>query len=544
MGRSITERPIVEPAAYYHKPSNRHYTITSSPSRQIIDNTQQNRLSQQDQQIQQSQQTQPNQPNQQIQPNQQSRQTQQSPNSQQNQLDQQNPQSRGGAGALAGARPPGRALPSHLNSPQKHATAYSITRHQLNATGQPINLIEKSIALSIGSGNHAITYLHRTPQGRLLELPISWYANLKTYAMSPGYNNSDHLDFRREISDSCLFCHSAAKQPAPIDCQRCHGPAQTHLASPQKGNILNPALLTPQRQLEICLQCHLETASQGIVDSLRKPGRSVFSYQPGEPLADYKNYFAPTGSDRFEINNAGFRLLQSRCYLESKTAMTCTTCHDPHSARVKANSCQTCHKQPHTTADCVTCHMPKRTPSDAIHTSMTDHKITRKPSFTELAHAGPVIDFYTKADPQALAIANQQEGDPAVYRRYLQNDPNNEPILVALAKALLRLNQPAEATKLLEKAQQIDPRDTNAQTCRAIAEAVQGNTQKALSILQQAVIDNPDHALARINLGITQEALGDFQSALAGYTEAIRLQPDSAEAKHRRNSLQQRIPKN
>ena len=43
--------------------------------------------------------------------------------------------------------------------------------------------------------------------------------------------------------------------------------------------------------LPVCFQCHLETESMGIVDSMRKPGRSVFSYKPGEPLADYKLYF-------------------------------------------------------------------------------------------------------------------------------------------------------------------------------------------------------------------------------------------------------------
>ena len=153
----------------------------------------------------------------------------------------------------------------------------AITRYQVDTANQRVNAIEKQITLAIGSGNHAITFVHRTPQGRLLELPISWYAKLNGYEMSPGYDKSDHLDFRREISDACLFCHSAGIQPAPIDCQRCHGQAQTHLANPKTGNILNPASQSPQRQLEICLQCHLETASQGMLDSLRKPAREVLA---------------------------------------------------------------------------------------------------------------------------------------------------------------------------------------------------------------------------------------------------------------------------
>jgi len=425
----------------------------------------------------------------------------------------------------------------------------SIARHQIDTQGQAINVIEKSISLAIGSGNHAITYVHRTPQGRLLELPISWYAKVGGYAMSPGYDRADHLDFRREISESCLFCHSAGPEPAAIDCRRCHGPSETHRAHPQKGNILNPARLVPQRQLEICLQCHLETASQGITDSLRRPGRTVFSFRPGEPLAEYKLYFdraeAATG-DRMEINHAGYRLLQSRCFLESGGRMTCTTCHDPHAAAVRANSCTQCHPRPHTTGDCAGCHMPKRTAADAIHTEMTDHKISRRPQSMnpireqDPPRAGGVIDFYTKSDPLSLAFANRQDRDVDTCRAYLQRDPQNEPVRVALGNALLRLNQPRAAAEVLAKAVRLNPRDTDALTYLAVAEAVQGSHGKALEILQGAAAANPDHALCRINLGITHEALGDLVSALADYEEAIRLQPDSAEARHRRNAILQR----
>ena len=50
-----------------------------------------------------------------------------------------------------------------------------------------------------------------------------------------------------------------------------------------------------------------------------------------------------------------------------------------------------------------------------------------------------------------------------------------------------------------------------------------------------------DHALCWINLGITHESLGDFDAALADYDEAIRLQPDSADARHRRHDILDRL---
>ncbi len=438
-----------------------------------------------------------------------------------------------------------------LSNRYYQVTSGAMARHQLDAGGHPINPMEKSVTLAIGSGNHAITYVHRTSQGRLLELPVSWYAKTSGYAMSPGYDRAEHLDFRREISASCLFCHSAGAEPAAIDCRRCHGAVQAHRQRPQRGNILNPARLAPQRQLEICLQCHLETASQGITDSLRRPGRAIFSFRPGEPLPDYKLYFDRQGAkanDRMEINHAGYRLLQSRCYLESGGRMTCTTCHDPHAAIVRKNACVQCHTRPHREGDCVGCHMPKRAPADAIHTEMTDHKIAQRPRFTnpireDFVGAEPVVDFYTKSDRLSLAFANLQEPDTDIYRAYLTRDPQNEPVMVALGKALLRLNQPRAAGEVLGKAVRLNPRDTDALNYLAVSEAVQGNHRKALEILVKAVAENPDHTLARINLGITHEALGEMAAALADYEEAIRLQPDSAEARLRRNGVLQRLPR-
>ncbi|MGH9660599.1 MAG: hypothetical protein ACRD96_18765, partial [Bryobacteraceae bacterium] len=130
-----------------------------------------------------------------------------------------------------------------------------LQRRQVNAEGQPVNLHDAAIDLVIGSGNRARTLVHRTPQGRLMELPVTRYAGY--YAMSPGYDRPDHLDFRREITEKCLFCHSAGASPAPIDCARCHGDVSGHLKKPARGTILNPARLPPARALDVCLQCHL-----------------------------------------------------------------------------------------------------------------------------------------------------------------------------------------------------------------------------------------------------------------------------------------------
>ena len=68
--------------------------------------------------------------------------------------------------------------------------------------------------------------------------------------------------------------------PEGIDCQRCHGPGRNHVETARqggtlqvvRGSIVNPARLSPERRMEVCLQCHLEIhqlAASGGVDAIR-----------------------------------------------------------------------------------------------------------------------------------------------------------------------------------------------------------------------------------------------------------------------------------
>lgn len=461
MGRSIQQRPLTPPATFYHRLSNRHYTVDGSRLR----------------------------------------------------------------------------------------------RHQLDPAGRPIQVVEKSIDLAIGSGNHAVTFLHRSPAGPLLELPLSWYASRNGYAMSPGFDRPDHPDMRREVSPTCLFCHAAypdspSAAPRSIDCARCHGDAQAHLRQPERGTILNPARLTPARQLDLCLQCHLQTASSGIPDSLLQPGRGVFSYRPGEPLAAYKMLFdrADPPAPRFEVNHAGYRLLQSACFQKSSGALICTTCHDPHSAQTRP-ACANCHQTEHArqpAANCAGCHMPKRRPADAIHVTVTDHGIQREPRFTNPSaedhtpYRGKVIPFYTPADDLSLAIANVgplTSAVPELYRRHLQRDPTDVATLAALGNALFRLGRRQEALPVLEKALALDPHHAGALNTLSVAKAASGDYPGALALLDRARRAHPDNALVWFNLGVTHAARGDRTAAAAALREAIRLQPDLSEARARLAAL-------
>src|SRR5262249_14012762 len=139
------------------------------------------------------------------------------------------------------------------------------------------------------------------------------------------------------------------------------------------GSIVNPAKLSPERRIEICMQCHLESASRTLPDSIRRFGRGPFSYRPGGPLGDFTLYFdfVKPAHDRITVNNSAYGLMRSQCFVQSAGRLQCTTCHDPHTAgRVNDTGvCRTCHQIPHaiSTRDCASCHMQKRRTEDAVH---------------------------------------------------------------------------------------------------------------------------------------------------------------------------------
>src|SRR5262249_4360252 len=155
--------------------------------------------------------------------------------------------------------------------------------------------------------NHARTYLHLTGQNKLIELPVAWYSeNGGDWGMKPGDDRRDQSRFRRKKNPQGFFFlkpypstkhdtdrphtqggpQSAALREG-IDCQRCHGPGSAHLRAPSATNIVNPARFPPDRKLELCMQCHLETTSEPLPYAVRRFGRGVFSYKPGEPLSEY-----------------------------------------------------------------------------------------------------------------------------------------------------------------------------------------------------------------------------------------------------------------
>jgi predicted CXXCH cytochrome family protein len=479
---------------------------------------------------------------------------------------------------------------------------YYQRRHQIGPGGQEINVVEKEIHFVIGSGNHTRTYLHRTTDGRLLEMPLAWYTDKGGFwAMNPGYDRPDHHGFRRRITYECMFCHNAyptlpsgadsagsdplfpAELPEGIDCQRCHGPGSEHVRAASSGHgvekiraaILNPKRLDRTRQLEVCMQCHLETTSFPLPHSLIKYDRRVFSYRPGEPLGDYVLHFDhPPGvgyDDKFEIAHQAYRLRKSACFQKSGT-MTCTTCHDPHNALRGAAAeqhytrvCRSCHepefekrvaeRRHPTDPSCLGCHMPRRRTDDVVQVVMTDHFIQRRKPDRDLVaslrerhidkttkYTGPVFAYYPSPMPDSpenellLAIAQVKHnsdlrgGIPKLEAAIARHRPSNAAYYFELGEAYWNDRQVQKAFASYEEALAKQPDFWPALHAYGTGLARSAEAGRAVEFLERAVAAAPQSALSRAHLGLALLQNGRTSDALKTLREALQIDSDLPEA--------------
>jgi predicted CXXCH cytochrome family protein len=474
---------------------------------------------------------------------------------------------------------------------QRSGDRYTMLRWQKDSSKRKVNIVEKVIDYVLGSGNHARSYVSRTPDGRLLALPVSWYAGNGGYwAMAPGYDRPDHADLRREIGDDCMFCHNGYPEmatgsgsatayrgriPEGIDCVRCHGPGQAHVQAARSGAtdhrvraaIVNPRRLGHERQMEVCLQCHLQSTSRRLPYAIRRFGRGIFSYHPGEPLSEYMLHFklAPDAGrpETFEVVHAGSRFLESACYLRSAGKLTCTTCHNPHdvprgqAAREHYSQvCRSCHENPRHServpADCTSCHMPKRRTDDAVHVVMTDHLISRPSGANDLLAArhemhepegnpylGRVVPLYPRrlagADVLYLAAAqvregaNLTEGIAQLQRELARYRPKTPEFYHELGEALRYAGRAREALAAYERAMERAPEFAPALRGLGMAYAVLGEPDRAVALLERALsLDRS--SLETLNaLGSTYQQRGRLAESTAALRKAIAVNPDAPE---------------
>ncbi len=469
---------------------------------------------------------------------------------------------------------------------------YFQRQYQIGFDGKQTNLLEKRVDYVLGSGNHSRTYLSRTSKNTLIELPLAWYAEKGgSWGMNPGYDSPDHQGMRRRIGYDCVFCHNAypavpeaaaghgtdaifpPAMPEGIDCERCHGPGQKHVDLARRGgantaelrvSIVNPSRLEPARQAEVCEQCHLETTSSPLPNSLVRYERGPFSYKAGEPLSDFKLFFdrAPNNNeDRFEIAGSVYRLGMSACALKSNDKLTCATCHIPHDLKKGAEGaahytavCRECHAadfsalvaaKKHTASnDCAGCHMPKRRTDDVVHVVMTDHYIQRrKPARDLLAelpervekYRGEVIPYRPAAFPhrddqlyvaaaQVLESSNLRPGIERLSAAINELRPDRAEPYLQLADALRADGKCAQALPVYEEARKRDP--ASLATIQKTALCL----KSSVDLLRTALNSAPDDAATWTQLGFAYVGQGKTADGIAALQKAVEIDPEMPEA--------------
>jgi predicted CXXCH cytochrome family protein len=271
-------------------------------------------------------------------------------------------------------------------------------------------------------------YLVEFPDGRIQALSLAWDSRPKSQGGMRWFHLYQHEEIRHDDilhwtklnqnwNFMCAECHStgvrknydAAKDrfatawaEISVGCEACHGQGSAHVAWakdqkswwPYKDNDPDKGLLvrfdertgvtwdrdsktaTPLRssvppslrkEVETCGLCH---ARRGQIDE---------GWVPGRPLSDThlvaalsQGLYQPDGQMLDEVYNYG-SFKQSKMYL---AGVTCSDCHDPHSAELKLAGdkvCLQCHTEAyaspaHTHHEgvspalaCVSCHMPERT---------------------------------------------------------------------------------------------------------------------------------------------------------------------------------------
>jgi len=439
------------------------------------------------------------------------------------------------------------------------------SEYQLDATGHEVFRNAHPIDWIVGADLNGLGGLIRHDD-YIFEAPLSYFSKTGTWDLSPGYQHGDY-GFGRVIAPGCIFCHSGRPQPVAgtdgkygnpafsqlaIGCENCHGPGAAHIEAMRKGKvvkapdptIVNPGNLTPALANDICMSCH-QTGDTRVF----QPGKTYQDFRPGQPLDRILAILMtpptrenPPSEDHVQHY---YSMIMSKCYrasakLPGEKQMRCITCHDPHVEPTSAEApaffnarCMTCHtaqsckapaeERAHTASatapadNCVGCHMPKRQGGAISHTSLTNHRIVRRPdepfpdeAFAMTTKALPDLIYLDAAPgdtapPSAVTLLqaydqlkNQFPAYAASYEKTLHQLETTEPehaiVQAALGHQALAARQLDEATQHLQESLRLDPAQPAVYVDLSEVADEKGDAAEAVAMAQKAVMLDPFNA--------------------------------------------------
>ena len=197
--------------------------------------------------------------------------------------------------------------------------------------------------------------------------------------------------------------------------------------------------------------------------------------------------------------------------------MWCGTCHDPHVTppdRVAwfRSRCLQCHagtrfpaSHPARSSNCIGCHMPQKEAQDGGHTVFTDHRIQRRPDYSEDSPSGDITPW-REPPPQfarrnlgiALIENGMERGVPArmvqgyrILAEVQQEFPQDSDMYAALGNVLLIGRQYDEAAQAFALAVRYDPHSSSKEASLGAAFASDGQRSLAEQHLGKALQLDP-----------------------------------------------------
>jgi hypothetical protein len=481
------------------------------------------------------------------------------------------------------------------------------SEYQKDPDGNVVFKTTHKLEYVTGGGMNGYTYLIRRGN-HLFEAPLSYYSKAGKWDLSPGYVAAD-AGFGRPVLEGCLACHNGQPRAVPnrealyqepafrfgemaISCEACHGPGELHNKQFRSGakitvpdpTIVNPARLGPRLADDVCMNCH-----QGGHTRILQPGKGVMDFRPGIPLNQISAIFKlPLKKEQAEEANRAqveppvrgsvempswwknSSMEMSKCFQASGGKLRCVSCHSIHKPPTPATraafyreKCLTCHSTKRCALpvaerlkqspdnDCAGCHMVKRPVGGIAHSSLTNHRIMRRPgqplpdiAFEEEDPALPGI-IYLNPPPGGAstlpaltrlgAYGEIMKKQPALSEQYLKvlddlarNQPDDPIVLAALGrKAWYEKNYP-QAVEYLSKAREKGSDATTTFLDLGNALAGMGRLEDAVTVFKEGIEVSPYAQVLQKSLALNYIGLKQYPKAYEVMKRYVELFPEDS----------------